>query len=272
MEKNTKVARKKRTPTFFWNLKWDFKHGTSTIHMEVKNELKFLFLNILSAIAVPKCSFLLWRTSFPRFYNSPSTKINDTSWDKHINKTIDQKTDQFLARTFKFLLNNFSPFVKRRLPGDSFVIFSSAIVGGHDSNHLKGSRKFTIPERSQRIARQVLFHSWHPEKSGYVYVYIYICIIMLLDFSWCFPGLPIQPNSPQTAGSSTPINHHPDRRIEANEASASQKQELKNRLTAFSQASLERCVGFGRLVWGFQERWESPSKITGFLEAGVLWP
>jgi len=94
---------------------------------------------------------------------------------------------------------------------------------------------------------------------------------MLLDFSWCFPGLPIQHNSPQTAGSSTPINHHPDRRIEANEASASQKQELKNRLTAFSQASSDsllrvlgrvECLQWAALRW-FWGGWFGDSKKGG---------
>ena len=42
-DKNEGCSWKKRTPPVFF-LKMDFKHGTSTIHMEVKNGLKVPFL------------------------------------------------------------------------------------------------------------------------------------------------------------------------------------------------------------------------------------
>ena len=45
------------------------------------------------------------------------------------------------------------------LPGDSKWAFHP-LVGGHDSP-LKGSRKLTIPNRSQRIARYVFFFKSH---------------------------------------------------------------------------------------------------------------
>ena len=86
MRQKRRLLVKKRKPTVFL-LKRDFKHGTSTIHKEVKNELKFFFKH---SFCNCKCSFFLWRISHSQFYNPPSTKNNDTSWDNK--KSIKQST------------------------------------------------------------------------------------------------------------------------------------------------------------------------------------
>ena len=117
-----------------------------------------------------------------------------------LKKQPSKKTNPFQARTFTFLLPGgskwpFHPLIEGHQQPFQLVTFSPSqkvrLWGGSTRDQTSspfslevtifqsfscGSRKLTIPKRSQRLARQVLFHNWHPDKKWVPGTVVYLVV------------------------------------------------------------------------------------------------